>query len=127
MLIIRDIIFENKSSYGDFLSSDEKIATNILANRLASLENNGLLKKFRNPANKTKYVYVLTEMAIDLIPLFVEMILWSGKHTPLPIPENRVADLERARTDKEAFAQEIRKRAKEHLATLTQQAAARPA
>ena len=33
LLIIRDLMFKAKQSYGDFLSSNEKISTNILADR----------------------------------------------------------------------------------------------
>jgi DNA-binding HxlR family transcriptional regulator len=34
LLIVRDMIFFDKSTYGDFLKSPERIATNILASRL---------------------------------------------------------------------------------------------
>ncbi|MES2797610.1 MAG: winged helix-turn-helix transcriptional regulator, partial [Bacteroidota bacterium] len=38
LLIIRDLMFYQKSTYGDFLKSAEGIATNILAARLQALE-----------------------------------------------------------------------------------------
>ncbi len=43
LLILRDLIFNNKSTYGEFLNTDEKIATNILADRLATLEAGGII------------------------------------------------------------------------------------
>ena len=42
LLIVRDMVFEGKSTYGEFLQSAEKIATNILADRLATLESQGV-------------------------------------------------------------------------------------
>jgi DNA-binding HxlR family transcriptional regulator len=80
LLIIRDMIFEGKSSYGECASSDEKIASNILADRLELLEHHGLVTKKVSLVNKAKFVYTLTEKAIDLLPVIVEMILWGSKY-----------------------------------------------
>lgn len=79
LLIIRDIIFWGKKTYGDFLRSDEQIATNILAARLSSLEASGILTKLPHATDKRKDVYQLTARGLDLIPLMVEIISWSGK------------------------------------------------
>jgi len=79
LLIVRDIVFWGKKTYGDFLKSDEGIATNILASRLAQLEENGILKKEPQPGDKRKDVYSLTEKGMELIPLLVEIVAWSGK------------------------------------------------
>lgn len=79
LLIIRDIVFWGKKTYGDFLRSDEQIATNILAARLASLEASGILKKHPHETDKRKDVYALTTRGLDLIPLMVEIISWSAK------------------------------------------------
>jgi DNA-binding HxlR family transcriptional regulator len=108
LLIVRDMILNAKSSYGEFLASGEKIATNILANRLTALGEAGLISKRRNPDNKTKYIYSLTERGIDLIPMFIEIILWSAKHSPLPIPEDRKMMVDQAIQDKETLIKELR-------------------
>jgi len=79
LLIVRDIVFWGKKTYGDFLRSDEGIATNILASRLAQLEDNGILEKTPQPGDKRKDVYSLTEKGMELIPLLVEIVAWSGK------------------------------------------------
>lgn len=79
LLIIRDIIFWGKKTYSDFLRSDEQIATNILAARLASLEEAGIVFRTAHPTDKRKDVYGLTTRGLDLIPLMVEIISWSGK------------------------------------------------
>lgn len=79
LLIVRDIVFWGKKTYGDFLRSDEGIATNILATRLAQLEREGILEKTPHPADKRKDLYSLTEKGMELIPLLVEIVAWSGK------------------------------------------------
>lgn len=47
LLIIRDLMMLKQCTYGDFLKSDEKIATNILAARLLMLEENGIISKLK--------------------------------------------------------------------------------
>ena len=80
LLIIRDLMFKEKSTYGEFLNSEEKIATNILADRLALLEAGNIISKNNHPDHKLKFVYKLTPKGIDLIPVLVEIIAWSEKH-----------------------------------------------
>lgn len=80
LLIVRDLMFKEKKTYGDFLNSEEKIATNILADRLALLESGGIIAKQQYPGNKLKILYQLTPKGIDLLPLMVEMIIWSEKY-----------------------------------------------
>src|SRR5689334_10657304 len=80
LLIVRDIVYFGKRTYGEFLESEERIATNILANRLANLEQNGILVKKPHPEDKRKEIYSLTEKGLDLIPLLLEMANWSAKH-----------------------------------------------
>ena len=82
LLIVRDIVFWGKRTYGDFLSSKEGIATNILASRLALLEERGILHKTPHPADKRKDVYALTEKGLDLIPMLLDMVAWGAKHDP---------------------------------------------
>ena len=79
LVILRDIVFWGKKTYGEFLKSDESIATNILAARLVHLEKVGILSKKPHPADKRKDVYSLTEKGLGLIPLLVEIVAWSGK------------------------------------------------
>ena len=80
LLIIRDMIFKGKSTYGEFIDSEEKIATNILADRLSQLEGAGIITRRRHPESKAKILYLLSEKGIDLVPLLVEVITWSEKH-----------------------------------------------
>jgi DNA-binding HxlR family transcriptional regulator len=82
LLIVRDMIFKRKRRYGEFVESEEKIATNILAARLAKLETEGLVTKQADPENGRQVIYALTPKALDLAPMLIEMILWSAKHDP---------------------------------------------
>src|SRR6266581_4030495 len=41
LLLIRDIVYFGKRTYGEFFASEEGMATNILASRLARLEEEG--------------------------------------------------------------------------------------
>lgn len=80
LLIIRDIVFKGKKTYGEFLKSEEGIATNILASRLAFLEQQGILSKAPSPTDGRKDFYTLTEKGLDLIPILLNIILWSAQH-----------------------------------------------
>jgi DNA-binding HxlR family transcriptional regulator len=82
LLIIRDIVYFGKKTYSEFLESEEGMATNILASRLARLEQQGVLMKKPAEQDKRKEEYVLTEKGLDLIPILVEMANWSAEHDP---------------------------------------------
>jgi DNA-binding HxlR family transcriptional regulator len=83
LIIIRDVIFGNRRHYGDLLRlSEEKIASNILANRLVRLVKLGLLSRAGDPDHKQKTIYSLTETSIQLVPLLAHLGAWGRKHTP---------------------------------------------
>jgi DNA-binding HxlR family transcriptional regulator len=101
LLIVRDLMFRGHSSYQAFLRSEEGIATNILADRLLRLEQNGLVSKASDPADARKFIYALTEKGADLAPLLVEMTLFAHRHAPrIDMPKEVVADMLR---NKSAF------------------------
>jgi DNA-binding HxlR family transcriptional regulator len=80
LLIIRNIMFHNMHRYGEFLQAPEKIATNILADRLVSLEHAGLISKEEHPESKAKFFYTLTRKGVDLLPVMVEISIWGNKY-----------------------------------------------
>ena len=83
LIVIRDIMFGNRRHYGDLLRlSDEGIASNILANRLARLVQSGLLLRTDDPTHKQKAIYSLTEASIQLVPLLAHMGAWGCRFTP---------------------------------------------
>ena len=82
LLIIRDLLFAGKQHYRQFLHSDEKIATNILADRLRRLEAAGIVKKGPDPKNRRAFLYELTSKGNDLAPALLELIRWAARHDP---------------------------------------------
>ena len=82
LLIIRDIVRYHKCTYGEFLHSDEKISTNILADRLNRLEYVGILRKTLDKKDKRKDINKLTQKGVDLFPVMLEIILWAIKYNP---------------------------------------------
>jgi DNA-binding HxlR family transcriptional regulator len=83
LLILRDLMFTDKRSYGELQSSAEKIATNILASRLSALEKNQIIYKMPDPADSRRSLYYLTEKGIDLLPVVTELMHWMSKHNPV--------------------------------------------
>ena len=101
LLIIRDLMFAKECTYGDFLKSEEGIATNILASRLKELEENKMIQKLDHPGSKAKVLYRLTKKGIDLVPVMIEINLWAEKHFSLPA--DKKALLKEGKKDKAAF------------------------
>jgi DNA-binding HxlR family transcriptional regulator len=108
LLIIRDLMFTGKKTYGEFLRSEEKIATNILADRLLILEKNGIVEKMAFPGNKVKNLYRLTPKGVDLMPTLLEMVLWGDKYFEISETVHRAAG--EIRKDKNGVMKEILKR-----------------
>ena len=79
LLIIRDIFF-GKKTFTEFLRSSEKIATNILSNRLELLIKNGLLKVTKLPNDQKTKIYYLTDAGIDMYPIIYELMRWSDRN-----------------------------------------------
>ncbi len=83
LLIIRDMMIEGKRHFREFLQSEEKIASNILTNRLNDLEAEGIITKKEDPSHKQKIIYSLTQKGIDLFPILMEIARWSINHKPV--------------------------------------------
>ncbi len=80
LLIIRDMIFAGKRHFREFLQSDESVSSRTLAERLQTLQNEGILTRHDDPDHKLKAIYRLTEAGIDLLPLLAELGLWGSIH-----------------------------------------------
>jgi DNA-binding HxlR family transcriptional regulator len=80
LLIVRDLLFKGKRRYKEFAESEENIATNVLADRLAKLEAEGLVTRSVDPRSARQRLYELTDAGLALAPVLVEMIVWSAKH-----------------------------------------------
>ena len=105
LLIVRDLMFFGRKSYNEFLNTGEKIATNILADRLQRLETSGIIVKQRDPGDARRYIYRLTEKGIDLAPMLVEVVLWAARHESADAPPGVI---EQIQADKDRFISRVR-------------------
>lgn len=110
LLIIRDLMFGDKCTYNDFLKSAEGIASNILATRLKGLEENGIIVKSAHPDSKAKILYRLTTKGIDLLPIIMEVYIWSDKY--FTMPADIKATIKEAKKDKDKFVKQVTKELK---------------
>jgi DNA-binding HxlR family transcriptional regulator len=106
LLIVRDLMFKEKSSYRDFLDGGENISTNILADRLARLESEGIISKDVIHTADARTRYRLTDKGLDLMPMLVEMIAWSARYDPKTAADKHF--VRRARGDRDALIKELR-------------------
>lgn len=80
LLLIRDLMFAGKRHFREFLQSEEAISSNILADRLHSLVERGLVTKREDPTHAQKAVYSLTDKGLDLLPVVIALSTWAQKH-----------------------------------------------
>jgi len=79
-VLLRDVLLVGKRFYGEFLTSQEGISTNILANRLIRLEKNGMFTRHPDLNKKSRVYYLPTEKAKALIPTLLAMMVWAAKY-----------------------------------------------
>ena len=84
LLVIRDMIFGNRRHFRQLLTrSEEGIASNILADRLKRLVEQGIVTRADDPSHKQKAIYSLTEKGIELLPILAQMSVWGRKFLPV--------------------------------------------
>lgn len=81
MVLVRDML-NGKSRYSQFLASPERITTNILANRLAAMEVDGLVTRTAYQQRPRRYAYALTSKGRDLHAVLQAICLWGNRHYP---------------------------------------------
>jgi DNA-binding HxlR family transcriptional regulator len=106
LLIIRDMMLRQASTYKEFLECYEGIATNILADRLRRLIAHGIIAAEPDPTDGRKVIYLLTAKGIDLAPVLTEMVLWAAAHEDT----GNQALVRQMQKDKEKFMAEVRQR-----------------
>lgn len=111
LIVLRDMMFGNRRYFRELLTkSEEGIASNVLADRLKKLMENGLITRAGDPTHKQKGRYSLTEAGVALVPLFAHMGAWGRRF--LPVSEElsiRAELLEKGGPEMwEAFEQELR-------------------
>jgi DNA-binding HxlR family transcriptional regulator len=84
LIVIRDVIFGNRRHFRELLTkSQERIASNILAARLKTLVEEGILTRADDPTHKQKGIYSLTEKGIELLPVLAQLAAWGRRHLPV--------------------------------------------
>jgi DNA-binding HxlR family transcriptional regulator len=84
LLIIRDMMFGNRRHFRELLTkSEEGISSNILADRLKTLLDEGIITREDDPTHKQKGIYSLTEQGIELLPVLAQMASWGYKYLPV--------------------------------------------
>ena len=84
LLIIRDMIFGNRRHFRELLlKSEEGISSNILADRLKTLLEQGIITRTDDPTHKQKAIYSLTEQGIELLPVLAQMAVWGRTYLPV--------------------------------------------
>lgn len=106
LLVIRDLMFAGKRHFREFLQSEEAISSNVLADRLNALVDNGIVSRRDDPSHAQKAIYSLTAKGLDLLPVVIAMSAWAQKYhrdTRRPEAEALVAlgarGLERLKAD----------------------------
>ncbi|MGI9149623.1 MAG: winged helix-turn-helix transcriptional regulator [Chloroflexota bacterium] len=106
LLVVRDIVFYGKHTFGEFLASEERITTSVLADRLATLVQTGVITKHRSCTDRRIESYSLTEKGLALIPVLVELANWGVSYDP-EVVANRLW-VSKAQADRVGLYQLIR-------------------
>jgi DNA-binding HxlR family transcriptional regulator len=80
LVIIKQMLIEDKKTFKDFTESDEGIATGILSSKLKCLEELEIIIKKQLPDNKKSNLYLLTAKGLALTPIIVELSIWSDEN-----------------------------------------------
>lgn len=83
MLILRDMLLGGKSQFGEF-ATEEGVATNILADRLATLVDLGIIEKVPDEVDRRKFHYRVLAPGVELLPVIAELVVWGLKNTNVP-------------------------------------------
>ena len=108
LVIIKQMLFEEKSTFKDFTESQESIATNILSSRLKLLEKFGIINKDNHPKNKKTNIYTLTTKGLSFTPILIELMFWSKENIQEFHPSLNIhPELDRIKKDKKQSSKQI--------------------
>jgi DNA-binding HxlR family transcriptional regulator len=81
LVIVRDMVM-GKKRFVEFLASPERITTNVLTDRLALMEQLGVVQKKPYEKRPLRFEYTLTPKGMGLLPVLQEMCRWANRHIP---------------------------------------------
>jgi len=82
LLILRDL-FAGMSRY-DEIQRDLGVASNILAARLKTLREAGLVERTEDPDDARRWCYALTDRGRELYPVLLALMAWGDKWMAAP-------------------------------------------
>lgn len=106
LIVIRDLL-GGKTTFKEFMNGPEKIASNILSQRLKWLKNHEILDFRYRKDNKKEKCYYLTNKGIDLYPVMSELMLWSAKNVNNEFNERGKEVIRKLKNDKQARIEEV--------------------
>ena len=106
LIVLRDLMLGRKRYFQEFLASNEKIASNILASRLKLLERSGLVTRATDPAHGRRVIYSPTEKALDLLPAILELVRWGAKYDAKSAAPSQL--MRRLSKDRDGLVAELR-------------------
>ena len=109
LIILKQMLFENKQTFKDLKESYENIASNILTVRLNLLLENGLISKSKIKNNNKSIYYHLTESGLSISSVLVELGAWGkdnlSNHNPLMNNKN---SLFKMKSSKKAYTNDLK-------------------
>jgi DNA-binding HxlR family transcriptional regulator len=81
MVIVRDLIL-GKTRFGELLASPERITTNVLTERLAAMEREGLVERIPYSKRPLRHEYRLTKKGRALWPILQDICRWANRFMP---------------------------------------------
>ncbi len=79
-MVLRDLILQGKTRFGEFLAADEGIASNILTERLRRLESLGIIQREPDPEDGRQKICRITEKGLSLTPVLLEIAAWGASN-----------------------------------------------
>tara|TARA_B110000093_G_scaffold90419_1_gene97801 strand:+ start:354 stop:791 length:438 start_codon:yes stop_codon:yes gene_type:complete len=108
LLILRDIILHKKSRFKEFMSSKEKIATNVLTKKLNVLLEEGFIGKLTPLGTKKSTRYIALDKGISALPIIIEMYLFSIYSIEESVlDDSQIAIKNALTTNRDPFEEEI--------------------
>ena len=106
LIVIRDLL-GGKTTFKEFMNGPEKIASNILSQRLKWLKNHEILDFRYREGNKKEKCYYLTNKGIGLYPVMSELMLWSAKNVNNEFNERGKEVIRKLKNDKQGRIEEV--------------------
>ena len=106
LIVIRDLL-GGKTTFKEFMNGPEKIASNILSQRLKWLKNHEILDFRYRKDNKKEKCYYLTNKGIDVYPVMSELMLWSAKNVNNEFNDRGKDVIKKLKNDKQGRIEEV--------------------